>query len=87
MYNEFRVVSIETSDVEGPSDTPETLAASVTVLFSYFHDVATLKVTSYANSTSVPKMSHFSRCVVYISYAQKHNPFSGHLLQYDMTEQ
>jgi hypothetical protein len=54
VYNEFCVVSIETSDVEGPSDTPETRAAFTIVLFSYFYDVATLKITDYANSTSLP---------------------------------
>lgn len=54
MYNEFCVVSIEISDVEGPSGTPETLAALTMVLFTYFYDVATLKITGYSNSTSLP---------------------------------
>ena len=54
MYNDFCVVGIETSDVEGPSGTPETLAAFTMVLFSYFCDVATLKVTGYGNFTSLP---------------------------------
>jgi hypothetical protein len=54
VHNEFCVVSTETSDVQGPSGTPETLAAFTMVLFSCFNDVAILKVTGYGNFTSLP---------------------------------
>jgi hypothetical protein len=60
VYNEFCVVHIQTFDVEVLSGAPETLAAFVMVLFSYFYDVATLKVTGYANSTPLPQIFHVS---------------------------
>ena len=60
MYNEFCVVHIQTFDVEVLSGAPETLAAFVMVLFSYFYDVATLKVTGYANSTPLPQIFRVS---------------------------